>query len=86
METGGSKGARDARLSTDLQAHIGVRLKAFYDSVLSEPIPDRFAELLSRLDSAGDGAASKDGEFRAAPDGAGSDAPHSGGTDTEIRQ
>ncbi len=38
-------------LSPDLQAHIGLRLKAFYDSVLSEPIPDRFAELLNRLDA-----------------------------------
>jgi len=48
---GASKGEPDARLSSDLQAHIGVRLKALYDSVLSEPIPDRFAELLQRLDT-----------------------------------
>lgn len=39
-------------MSPDLQAHIGLRLKAFYDSVLSEPIPDRFAQLLDRLDAA----------------------------------
>lgn len=44
---------RDTRpMSPDLQAHIGLRLKAFYDSVLSEPIPDRFAQLLDRLDDA----------------------------------
>lgn len=47
-------------LSSDLQAHIGIRLKAFYDSVLSEPIPDRFAELLDRLDAA-DGSAAGSG-------------------------
>ncbi|WP_181702596.1 NepR family anti-sigma factor [Chthonobacter albigriseus] len=51
--TDGVAGKPDARpLSPDLQAHIGVRLKAYYDSVLSEPIPDRFAQLLDKLDSA----------------------------------
>lgn len=47
-------------LSADLQAHIGVRLKAYYDSVLSEPIPDRFAQLLDQLDTAEpDGASAR---------------------------
>lgn len=48
-------------LSPDLQAHIGVRLKAYYDSVLSEPIPDRFAQLLDQLDAASE----KDGADKA---------------------
>jgi hypothetical protein len=51
-------GREEAHLSADLQAHIGIRLKAFYDSVLSEPIPDRFAELLNRLDTS-EGASSR---------------------------
>ncbi len=71
---------------SDLQAHIGVRLKAFYDSVLSEPIPDRFAELLSRLDADGASATTQNGDARSKSDGNGSDAPLSGGTDTEVRQ
>lgn len=53
--------AKAKPLSPDLQAHIGVRLKAYYDSVLSEPIPDRFAQLLDRLDTAGESASSLDG-------------------------
>jgi hypothetical protein len=30
---------------------IGDQLKAIYDSVVSEPVPDRLLELLNRLDS-----------------------------------
>jgi hypothetical protein len=41
-------------LSADLQAHIGRRLKAFYDGVVSEPVPDRFSRLLEKLDSPAD--------------------------------
>lgn len=54
-------------LSADLQAHIGVRLKAFYDSVLSEPIPDRFSELLDRLDAADTSKPASEGGGRTEP-------------------
>lgn len=69
----GARPGRDGRpMPADLQAHIGVRLKAFYDSVLSEPIPDRFAELLNKLDAAerpaGDGRAKSDGDLAASRD------------------
>lgn len=37
-------------LTSELQAQIGRRLKAHYDNVLSEPVPDRFAELLAQLE------------------------------------
>lgn len=33
-----------------LQALIGKQLRTLYDSVLSEPIPEKFVELLSKLD------------------------------------
>lgn len=33
-----------------LQTLIGQQLKSLYDSVLSEPIPERFVELLAKLD------------------------------------
>ncbi|MEM7694329.1 MAG: NepR family anti-sigma factor [Pseudomonadota bacterium] len=33
-----------------LQSIIGQQLRQMYDSVLSEPIPDKIVELLARLD------------------------------------
>lgn len=40
--------------STDLGSNttIGRKLKAFYDDVASEPVPDRFLSLLDALDRA----------------------------------
>jgi hypothetical protein len=38
-------------LDGDVEAHIGGRLRAMYDSVLREPVPDRFMDLLRQLDS-----------------------------------
>jgi len=35
---------------SEVQGHIGRQLRAVYDEVLHQPIPDRFLELLSRLD------------------------------------
>lgn len=34
-----------------LQAMIGEQLRLFYDSVLSEPLPDQLLDLLNQLDS-----------------------------------
>jgi hypothetical protein len=39
-----------ASLSTDLQAHIGSRLRAYYDGIVREPVPDRLLELLKQLE------------------------------------
>jgi hypothetical protein len=33
------------------QGHIGRMLKAIYDEVAHEPVPDKFVELLKRLES-----------------------------------
>lgn len=33
------------------QGHIGRMLKAMYDEVAREPVPDKFVELLKRLES-----------------------------------
>lgn len=38
-------------LSPDLQQHIGNRLRALYDGVVNEPIPDRLMMLLNELDA-----------------------------------
>lgn len=36
-------------LPPDAQASIGARLRQMYDSVLQEPVPDRFRSLLDQL-------------------------------------
>ena len=41
----------DASLSREIQSKIGEQLRAAYDDVVSQGVPDRFAELLKRLDS-----------------------------------
>jgi Anti-sigma factor NepR len=38
------------RLGRDVQAKIGNQLRAIYDDVVKEGVPDRFVELLKRLD------------------------------------
>ncbi|MDQ0467192.1 NepR family anti-sigma factor [Labrys wisconsinensis] len=49
----GPKTARSRRtpaLPKDAQVKIGEKLKALYDDVVSQPVPDRFKDLLARLD------------------------------------
>jgi len=48
---GGTPTPRPMSLDGDVEAHIGGRLRAMYDSVLREPVPDRFLDLLRQLDS-----------------------------------
>ncbi len=43
--TGGSK-------TLGANSEIGRKLKQYYDGLVSEDVPDRFAELLSRLEQA----------------------------------
>jgi hypothetical protein len=42
-----------ARLSREIQGRIGNNLRAMYDDVVRQGVPDRFAELLQKLDSPG---------------------------------
>ena len=37
-------------LEPDLQAHIGRQLRAVYEEVVSEAVPDRFLKLLEELE------------------------------------
>jgi hypothetical protein len=37
-------------MDAELQAHIGRHLKAAYDDVLNQPVPDRFHHLLEALE------------------------------------
>jgi len=41
---------KDAILEADLQAHIGRQLRAVYDEVVNEAVPDRFLQLLEELE------------------------------------
>ena len=38
------------KLDRPTQGRIGDQLRAMYDDLLNQPVPDRFADLLSRLD------------------------------------
>ena len=40
-----------AKAEPQIQDLIGRRLKAYYDDVVNEPVPDRFVELLNRLEA-----------------------------------
>lgn len=52
----GSSGTRrrspkaGATVQMQVQDHIGRQLRAVYDDLLSQPVPDRFLELLEQLD------------------------------------
>ena len=37
-------------LDVEVETRIGTRLRAMYDSVLREPVPDRFLDLLRQID------------------------------------
>jgi hypothetical protein len=40
-------------LNAEIQARIGHQLRAMYDDVVRQGVPDRFAELIRRLDAPG---------------------------------
>jgi hypothetical protein len=42
--------ARSGRLDKETQAKIGQQLRAMYDEVVRQGVPDRFAELLKQLE------------------------------------
>lgn len=40
----------DPRLDAGIQARIGDQLRAMYSELMDQPVPDRFRDLLARLD------------------------------------
>jgi Anti-sigma factor NepR len=46
--------AAEEGLSPNLQAHIGRHLRAAFDEVANEPIPDRLLRLLKDLERSGE--------------------------------
>ena len=49
---------KPAKLSREVQARLGQQLRSMYDDVVNQGVPDRFTELLNRIN--GDG--NKDGQ------------------------
>lgn len=44
---------RAPELDRDIQMRIGESLRAMYDDIVQQGVPDRFADLLSKLDEKG---------------------------------
>lgn len=53
---GDGAAAGGSTLGGDVQARIGQHLRAMYDDVVRQGVPDRFMDLLSRLDQSAAGA------------------------------
>jgi hypothetical protein len=43
-------GSKPGALNSEIQARIGHQLRAMYDDVVRQGVPDRFAELIRKLD------------------------------------
>ena len=50
MQTEVTQRRSRGRLGRDVQSKIGQQLRAMYDDVVNAGVPDRFTELLKRLD------------------------------------
>lgn len=50
VEKSETPGAPEGNLSQDIQNKIGQQLRAMYANVVNEGVPQRFAELIRRLD------------------------------------
>jgi anti-sigma factor NepR-like protein len=48
--------ARQGGLNAEIQSRIGHQLRAMYDDVVRQGVPDRFAELIRKLDTPEGGA------------------------------
>jgi hypothetical protein len=44
-----------AKLSREVQARLGQQLRAMYDDVVSQGVPDRFADLVNRINGGNKG-------------------------------
>jgi hypothetical protein len=50
-----SKLATDPKLDSGSQKRIGDQLRAMYDELMQQPVPDRFKDLLDQLDKKNEG-------------------------------
>jgi hypothetical protein len=54
MQTDSTGDKNPSGLNREIQSKIGQQLRAMYDDVVQEGVPDRFADLLRRLDNPSD--------------------------------
>jgi hypothetical protein len=45
--------SKPGKLGREVQARLGQQLRAMYDDVVNQGVPDRFADLLNRLEGNG---------------------------------
>jgi hypothetical protein len=45
--------AKPGKLGRDVQARLGQQLRAMYDDVVNQGVPDRFSDLIDRLEGSG---------------------------------
>jgi anti-sigma factor NepR-like protein len=50
LDSHGDKHATDPKLDSGSQKRIGDQLRAMYDELMQQPVPDRFRDLLDQLD------------------------------------
>lgn len=50
--------SKPAKLGREVQARLGQQLRAMFDDVVNQGVPDRFADLINRIDGNGN----KDGQ------------------------
>ncbi len=50
---GRKSSAKPAKLSREVQARLGQQLRTMYDDVVNQGVPDRFNELINRLNPDG---------------------------------
>lgn len=50
--------SKPAKLTREVQARLGQQLRSMYDDVVNQGVPDRFVELLNRINDDGN----KDGQ------------------------
>ena len=60
--SGAKAGQRDGAVSNEIEQQVSRLLRTFYSMVEQEPIPERFLDLLERLDAAEDEQTAKAGE------------------------
>jgi len=62
METAATRNkktdTKPAKLSREVQARLGQQLRSMYDDVVNQGVPDRFNELINRINGGGN----KDGQ------------------------
>ncbi len=62
METAETRNRRPtskpAKLSREVQARLGQQLRSMYDDVVNQGVPDRFSDLINRINGNGN----KDGQ------------------------